>query len=160
MAEIYKINKNILCNFIFLLSSLVSLQTSGWHTRHVALFQSFTGTGVFFLIALNALSTISELHIQNKLNAISLQKSRKEGRGLAGVFIIKYERLCSFINIRQFHVEQNLGPEILVGNSSFFSHLRQKCLYTKSARHSCSKNKKRKHEILLYPVKELYFLTG
>lgn len=78
---------------------------------------------MFFLIALNALSTISELHIQNKLNAISLQKSRKEGRGLAGVFIIKYERLCSFINIRQFHVEQNLGPEILVGNSSFFSHL-------------------------------------
>lgn len=115
---------------------------------------------MFFLIALNALSTISELHIQNKLNAISLQKSHKEGRGLAGVFIIKYERLCSFINIRQFHVEQNLGPEILVGNSSFFSHLRQKCLYTKSARHSCSKNKKRKHEILLYPVKELYFLTG
>lgn len=116
---------------------------------------------MFFLIALNALSTISELHIQNKLNAISLQKSRKEGRGLAGVFIIKYERLCSFINIRQFHVEQNLGPEILVGNSSFFfSHLRQKCLYTKSARHSCSKNKKRKHEILLYPVKELHFLTG
>lgn len=75
---------------------------------------------MFFLIALNALSTISELHIQNKLNAISLQKSCKEGRGLAGVFIIKYERLCSFINIRQFHVEQNLGPEILVGNSSFF----------------------------------------
>lgn len=111
---------------------------------------------MFFLIAL---STISELHIQNKLNAISLQKSRKEGRGLAGVFIIKYERLCSFINIRQFHVEQNLGPEILVGNSSFFSHLRQKCLYTKSARLSCFLNKN-KHEILLYPVKELYFLTG
>lgn len=57
---------------------------------------------MFFLIALNALSTISELHIQNKLNAISLQKSHKEGRGLAGFFIIKYEHLCSFINISNF----------------------------------------------------------
>lgn len=76
---------------------------------------------MFFLIALNALSTISELHIQSKLNAISLQKSRKEGRGLAGFLIIKYELLCSFINIRQFLVEQNLGPEILEGNSSFFA---------------------------------------